>query len=852
MKTLRPHAAARFSLVFAAALAPALAPASYYTLARETKEDKACVIFDARYPAWTKGVYIATYPHHSRSKEGWSAPYYGGIVSDTNPGGQGQLIQFASWQMGGKDAPAAGIDFVHAGPYMSWQRSTWEGSSGGIKGHWPNDKFKPAQWYRFVHRVWTPAAPAPHLGYAGVWMKSLETGEWAHLATFKFPAELTGFNDMGGFVEFFTGNASEQASVEFGNSYALCGGEWVSECDFSARNHKEDVIRLIPGKGERSVTLETTRTPADPATKRHQETPVVTQKFTLRQPSKPDFLDAARLDAPSAERAGRQLVVRWQVDAKSAPQLGYEIEVFSGGARVMAVAANEPDARQCDILLPPAAAGELGLRMRLRDIFGQTSPEVRFAAARSVPLTPASAAGLTPGLSYRYYESEAPDTWSALPAFEKLTPKRTGTVSSPDITPRLRRTGYAFAFEGYLSIPAGGLYTFNLVTACGARLAIGDKTVIDADGYRSIARYTGSVPLLAGAYPVRVAYYQGRQQELQADDFLQLTWSGPGFATTPVPAAAFAHKPAAKEPVVLADVRLADSVRLHLSTRLAGAPCKPVRVEYYAVNEQFDYFSQQGASSADYFLAATDKPGDRLTVPIWGGPRKVIRARLVYDGNRTVDSPPLVIRDTTPARATDGAGLRLTSLEHHLYPMSRATERDTVTLVGESMGLLTRPVKGDVTLIAHLAGITPDTPLLDGTRLKSSGNWYSGLILRNNLKPRPGEPLGGAEIPYIALVGSADGATRHCDSTMINGAGNQLSGNVGRDTKWFKLTRRGSELAAFISKDGQEWKPVKTVNLPILADEIEAGFIHYAEPSSTPCLHWATFDNIAIRAAVTQ
>ena len=74
----------------------------------------------------------------------------------TDEKGNKTLLQFASWQMSGKDAPTSGIDFVHAGPHMSWKRSNWEGSSGGIKGDWPETEFKRNQWYRFVHRVWTP------------------------------------------------------------------------------------------------------------------------------------------------------------------------------------------------------------------------------------------------------------------------------------------------------------------------------------------------------------------------------------------------------------------------------------------------------------------------------------------------------------------------------------------------------------------------------------------------------------------------------------------------------------------------------------------------------------------------
>lgn len=325
-----------------------------------------------------------------------------------------------------------------------------------------------------------------------------------------------------------------------------------------------------------------------------------------------------------------------------------------------------------------------------------------------------------------------------------------------------------------------------------------------------------------------------------------MTWSSPGLATTPVPAIAFAHAAAASEPALSVQARLAGGIRLELSSRPAGFTGAIKRVDYYAVNDRFDYFMQQGARSGSYYLCGTEQTAQTADAPIWGGDAWTVFARALTEDERTVDSKPLVVRRPAPAAEVDANGMRLTELEHHLYPMNRAVENGVVTLVGDSIGLLTRPHAGDVTLIARLSGLTSDRGLPDGTRLESAGNWYSGIILRDSLAPRPGEPLGGAQIPYIALMGSADGATRHCDSTMINGAGNQPSGDVGRDCKWFKLVRKGQELSASISKDGRAWKRVAAITQPKMKDEIEVGFVHYSLPCAVPCVHWATFDHLSI------
>jgi hypothetical protein len=431
----------------------------------------------------------------------------------------------------------------------------------------------------------------------------------------------------------------------------------------------------------------------------------------------------------------------------------------------------------------------------------------------------------------------------ALPDFTKLSSVREGIVDAPDLTPRLRREGYAFEYTGFLVAPESALYTFSLTAASGVKLLIDDKPVIDADGYHSIACYKQAVPLLAGPHAFRLLYVQGPVQQLQPDDFLQLSWARPGSPDAPIPASAFRCRVEPKQPKI-AVATSGSGVNLTLTSKVEAGSHKLDRVEYYAQDESFDYFGCQNAKAMDYFLGSSTAPAEPVAAAIWGGPQKLIRARLVYDGNRTIDSAPISLNKL----ASNGAenGYRLTSLEHHLYPVGVEHMADKLTLVGESMALYTKPHKGDVTLVAHLADITPDKPAPDQTRLKDAANWFSGVILRASTNARPGEPLGGAQIPYSTLVGSANGDTRHCDSTMINGAGNQPSGNIGSDLKWFKLVRRGQDITTYASKDGADWKQIKTVNLPKLPEEIEIGFVHYSIPSATPIVHRATFDHISV------
>ncbi|RYF66625.1 MAG: hypothetical protein EOO39_22705, partial [Cytophagaceae bacterium] len=92
--------------------------------------------------------------------------------------------------------------------------------------------------------------------------------------------------------------------------------------------------------------------------------------------------------------------------------------------------------------------------------------------------TPENPSTTVSGLDYSYYEGN----WSALPNFTTLTPVKTGTVSTFDITPRNRDDQFSFNFKGYINVPTDGIYTFYTSSDDGSRLYIGTTMVVDNDG----------------------------------------------------------------------------------------------------------------------------------------------------------------------------------------------------------------------------------------------------------------------------------------------------------------------------------------------------------------------------------
>lgn len=823
----------------------------YEVLTAGDKRPIQCLVQDLRHPHWSSGHYLACYSQYFSTKESWGGYFYGGFVG--KPAATENLLQFCSWQMRGKDVPPADIDFVYAGKHMSWAKTTWEGSAGGIKGMWPADVFKQNEWHRFVARTWTPLDDPKH-SFVGIWMKDLKTGVWNHLATTRYPGVIVNLNHFFGFQENFAGGRADPiAHLDIRNTYSLRDGQWVADNKILFRpqgdGEKKERLCLKTIENGKAATLKTLWSYVDKATPEQKADASFIpekQELTYNQPPQPAFFDPVKVKTLSAALYGTQLYVKWELEDVSCPQLSYKVETFDNaeckGTAIKTLEGNDPEIK---CLLENRAAGKAThVRLILTDIYGNVAAPVIRAVGVSKPKAAyATVTSTVPGLTYRYFEAPEKTEWKALPDFSKLTSVREGSVSEPDLSPRLRRTGYAFEFDGLIDIATTGIHEFTLVYASGAKLSIDGQVVVQGDGYHSIGKLSGAVPLAAGKHRFQLGYVQGPQQGQQADDFLQVLWRTPGSDDKPsrIPVTAFSRKAAGEEPqIAITPTMTGNGDRVSLKATVSNAGDAVRSIEYYIANPAFDYFRGQGAQGGDYFIGSTGRPDEAMDTLLWGSREKTLRARLIYGKGRTIDSMPVTIKSTAP----DLGPWTLSELEHHQYPVAAEVKDGSITMVGESMALLTRRMDGDCTLTARLADITKQAKAPDGSS-PGGGVWQAGIILRNDLDPSPGEPLGG-DTTYAALLGCADGSIRDCDSLMKNGAGNQPSGNRGSNKRWMRLERRGNNVIESLSEDGNTWTVNKTVTLPKLAPTLHAGFFMYALPSSTRLLHRATFDQIKL------
>jgi len=143
--------------------------------------------------------------------------------------------------------------------------------------------------------------------------------------------------------------------------------------------------------------------------------------------------------------------------------------------------------------------------------------------------------GLKPGLRFEYFE-DATESLDAIPDFTEMTAKAAGIAKKFDLGPAQRDDWFALKFEGFVKVPRDGVYTFYTNSDDGSRLYIGSTEVVQNDYSHPMNEVAGQIALKAGAYPIKLTFYQG-----MGGRGLEVSYKGSGIEKQQIPPQALFH-----------------------------------------------------------------------------------------------------------------------------------------------------------------------------------------------------------------------------------------------------------------------------------------------------------------------
>jgi alpha-L-fucosidase len=132
-----------------------------------------------------------------------------------------------------------------------------------------------------------------------------------------------------------------------------------------------------------------------------------------------------------------------------------------------------------------------------------------------------------PGLRASVYDGR----FTTLPDFDTLKPVQTKTVTGVIHTVAGKGSFFGIVFEGYINIPANGVYGLYINSDDGSKMIIDGKEVVINDGIHGMSEEGGDFPLAKGLHRLRIEYFQG-----EGGVGLEFLVATPGQQKTNVPA----------------------------------------------------------------------------------------------------------------------------------------------------------------------------------------------------------------------------------------------------------------------------------------------------------------------------
>jgi alpha-L-fucosidase len=135
-----------------------------------------------------------------------------------------------------------------------------------------------------------------------------------------------------------------------------------------------------------------------------------------------------------------------------------------------------------------------------------------------------------PGLVFNLYHGD----WNKVPDFNGLTPNLSGIATDFSLANKPSDEKFSIDYQGFINIPADGIYTFGLNSDDGSKLYLGDNLVIDNDGPHGPTLKSADVALGKGLHAIRISFFEN-----SGGNALELFWKTGAGKMEAVPAGAF-------------------------------------------------------------------------------------------------------------------------------------------------------------------------------------------------------------------------------------------------------------------------------------------------------------------------
>jgi hypothetical protein len=783
------------------ALGSSAARATWYS---ENVEDGADIIMmDLRWPWWPSGTYYANWNSGFNPKPN-NISFYGGFVA-TAPDGPGQApnadeaIQTSFrpgsvWTFWGADKAGTPVRFIDVAPNL-YIRNDYggEGSSGTVGGvAWPFVTCR--RWYTMLGRVWqAPGKGGEPCAYVGRWIKDHANGRWHLIGVARLPIPATSFTGNSGFIESLSGEKVVR-SLHRRLGYYRKEGSWRKSDAISIDKTEYVVVNTAPEDDHEYAAIEYSNRP-DLLPQRLDGKPISGDRkhtFTVRQPELPT-LDRPAVSHVRAVTTGSQVAVSWEIPDGSSPAFGYRIEVFDNpacrGARLAVREGRMPAVRQA---LVDVMAARPTIRLTVTDVFDQSArPVVVTASAAPHPAAPSAKRDPTiAGLEYELYRKEtqrkgnvfspplqAPDErhfWLSLAEMPQGRLVRRGISRGFDIGVKDQvASGYALRFRGLLRVPVDGFYLFRAQIDGAYRLRIGGVDLLAWDGQHGTSERTAVRRLTRGDHTIEVAHLY---DELPAANF-GISWEGPGLARRPIP---------------LEALRLPDHGAYPKPRLAARAPGDGTGQVSVTVDARGHRVERSTLFLGRLQLAEAAGPSVRYDGPLPRGANS-LWARIVYDGNRSMDSAPITLTVTGKPVGADWTVRNVSDAKARAGLWQAAP--GSFVFFGSGMHTVTRKVTGDFTATcridayngAHGEPVNPQA--------------WVGLTAREY-----GERLNWEWGQDFHLVQTARNGLRTSAEFTDFGATRISSYELPANRPWLRIVRRGHIWTAWTSQDGRKWE----------------------------------------------